>query len=80
MVSLFIVATGALTLKTNSSGSPANTITLVKDEPFLWRTGDGTLRDTAGSAITTDITGLYITNPGAAAVDLKLFALVDPTI
>lgn len=79
--SLFIVADGDLTLETNSGSSPANTITLQANEPFAWATGvDGTLRDTGGTAITTDITGLYVTNAGAAAVTLQFFALVDPTV
>ncbi len=78
--SLFIIAAAALVLKTNSSGSPVNTITLAANQPFAWQAGDGTLRDTAGAAITTDITTLYVTNPEAAIVDLKMFVLTDPTI
>ena len=79
LVSLFIISSAALVIKTNSSGSPANTITLVPDVPFLWQPGDGTLRDTAGVAISTNITSLFVTNPVASIIDLNLYSLVDPT-
>ena len=78
--SFFLVADGALTVETNSGGSPANTITLAANEPFSWVDGDPTLRDTGGTAITTDITALYITNATSGPVKLKIFALVDPTV
>jgi hypothetical protein len=77
---LYIVAAGALTIKTNSSGSPANTITLAADVPFQWILGDNALRDTANAAITTDITALYITNAGEAPVNLQLLSGFDPTV
>lgn len=77
--SIFIIASAALVIKTNSSGSPANTITLTPDVPYLWQIGDGTLRDTAGVTIATNITSLFVTNPAASIVDLTLFSLVDPT-
>lgn len=77
--SLFIVAAAALVIKTNSSGSPANTITLAADQPFIWQIGDGTLRDTAGVTISTNISSLFVTNPVALPIDLQIFALVDPT-
>lgn len=79
--SLYIVADGPLTLKTNSSTEPDNTITLAANDPFVWVTGDPALRDTAGTAITTDITGLYVTNADADnAVLLQIRMLVDPTV
>lgn len=80
--SLFLLSSQPLTVKTNSNGSPANTITLAADRPFRWYVGESTLRDTAGTAITTDITALYLTNdsdPNAAAT-FQLFALLDPTV
>lgn len=79
--SLYIEAVGgALTLKTNSSGSPANTITLADGVPFSWIQNNGALADTSGAAITTDITALYVTNGNAAAVSLKFATLLDPTV
>src|SRR3954463_12891010 len=64
---LYIVSPVALVLKTNSSGSPGNTITLTPGQAFMWMTGDAALRDTAGAAISTDITALYVTNPDTDA-------------
>ena len=77
--SIFLFASAALVIKTNSSGSPANTITLAAGVPFLWQPGDGTLRDTAGVAITTNITSLFVTNPAGSIIDLNGFILIDPT-
>lgn len=76
--SLFIVADAAMTLETNDGGAPVNTITLQANIPFLWIVGDAPLRDTAGGAITTDITGLFVTS--AAGGLLQIRALVDPTV
>jgi hypothetical protein len=77
--SLFISADGALTLKTNSSGSPTNTIALAAGVPFIWASGDAALRDTSGTAM-EDVTTLYVTNAGSTAVVLQLRALHDPTV
>lgn len=79
--SLFIDASGGdLTIKTNSSGSPANTFNVVNGHPFAWCVGDGTLKDTGGTVVSTDVTALYITNASGGAVDLVLRALFDPTV
>ena len=78
--SLFILAAAALVLKTNNSGAPVNTITLAANQPFAWQAGDGDLLDTEGEEITTDVTTLYVTNPVAEAIDLRIFVLTDPTV
>lgn len=77
-VSLFLLSDVALTLKTNSSGSPVNTFTLAAGVPFCWVLGDPPLRDNAGAAVTTDITALYATN--AAIAQLQIRCLFDPTV
>lgn len=70
--SFYIVSDVAMTVKTNSSGSPANTLTLVAGQPYLWVVGD---YDTF--KLTTDVTALYITNTTAGTLDIR--ALVDAT-
>lgn len=78
--SLFIVSDQDIVLETNSGSSPINVITLTANKPFSWATGDGDLLDTAGDAITTDITALYATNAGDDDAVLQFFALLDPTV
>jgi hypothetical protein len=75
---IFIVSDKTMTLETNSGGSPANTITLVANVPFLWTVGGAPLRDTAGVAVTVDITALYVTC-GSTAV-LQIRGIYDPTV
>lgn len=60
--SYFFVADADVTLKTNSSGSPANTITLKAGVPIVFRKsnpGDASL-------FTTDVTAFYLTAVTAA--------------
>jgi hypothetical protein len=75
---LYLRASGGdLTLKTNSSGSPADTITLLDGEPLSWHS-DADQQSPFASG--TDVTALYITNAEAVAVLLDIRAGIDPTI
>lgn len=71
MKSCLIYADGALTIKTNSAGSPQDTITLVAGQAIAWQTGD------AGSApFAGNVSTLFMTNPSTtAAVNVKVAAL-----
>ncbi len=57
-----------LTIKTNSSGSPANTINLVAGEPYVWlkSVGIDTLK------FTTNVTAFYITCVAAARLQARV--------
>jgi type IV secretory pathway VirB9-like protein len=69
--SVMIYADGALTLKTNSSGSPQETITLAAGQEITWQTGDPGSAPFAGN-----VTALFVTNGSStAAVNLKIRAL-----
>lgn len=72
MKSLVISSDVAMTLKTNSSGSPADTINLTANVPIVWHATNG-----FANILTTDVTVLYVTN--TAAGTLKLYALQDVT-
>lgn len=75
--SIYLQATGgSLTLETNSSSSPAATVTLPDGLPVVWTTDSGTTNP-FGS---TDVTALYVTNAGANAVQLEMRILFDPTV
>lgn len=77
--SLFILASAAMTIETNSGSAADNTITLAANVPFAWTNQGGMdLRDTGETAITTDITSLFVTS--SAGGTLKIRALIDPTV
>ena len=61
-----------LTIKTNSSGSPANTLNIVANTPYIWGEGDYN-----ALLLTTDVSKIFVSVPGAAAANLQLLALVD---
>jgi hypothetical protein len=78
---LYLISNLDLVVKTNSSGSPANTFTLYAGVPYMWMEGDSAIRDTAGNAVTVDITAIYVTNAHETAeAQFDLRALVDPTV
>jgi hypothetical protein len=62
-------------IKTNSSGTPDDTITLTHGSPLIWNTE---IQDTLGTAcpLTVDVTtGIFVTN--AAAGDLTVYILYN---
>lgn len=72
--SCYIVASGAMTIETNDSGTPDATITLTADEPVVYYAGQG--QDNPFGA--TDVDALYVTStPGGL---LEIYCLVDPTV
>lgn len=68
------------TVETNSSSSAVNVFTLVAGVPFSWMYGGPALRDTAGTAVTVDITQIFVTVAGATAGTFQAAVLYDPTI
>lgn len=79
--SIFLLSNRDLTIKTNAAAEQDNTIELEANKPFAWQGDDGTLRDTEGTAITVDVTALYITNADEDnTADLDIFTLIDPTV
>jgi hypothetical protein len=62
----------AVTLETNSSSSPSQTIALVANVPNMWIYGGP-----GSNPITVDVTKIYAT--AAAAGTLKIRVLYDPT-
>ncbi len=72
IVSFVLFSTQAITIKTNSSSSPAQTFPLKAGEVITWNQGQ-----TAANPITTTITDLYITNAGATNAGVSLRFLVN---
>ena len=58
--SIFLLSDQNLTLKTNSSGSPANTFTITANVPFVWQYQSGVT-----NPFGTDVTAFYVTNTPA---------------
>ena len=71
--SAFIMASTALSLQTNSAGSPVDTIALAAGIPYIWNTNsyDAFL-------LGTDVTALYCTNVAESLLTIEI--LVDPTV
>lgn len=68
-----------VTVKTNSTGSPANTFALVAKQAIAWDTNQ---LPQYVCPITTDVTKLYVTNAGTKDAVVKFVFLSDitPTI
>ncbi|HEY1603854.1 MAG TPA: hypothetical protein VGG64_29905 [Pirellulales bacterium] len=57
LVSIWLTTDQDLTIKTNSSGSPTNTIALKANVPYHWATDSY-----QSNLLTADVTSLFITN------------------
>lgn len=71
---LLIYSDAAVTIKTNSSSTPDDTLAVPAGKPYVW--ADGMLHTLL---ITADITGLFVTNSSGGAAALRIVALEDPT-
>lgn len=70
---LYIKCSIDATLKTNSTGSPANTLALKADEPVVWWSSA-----IWANPLTTDVTIIYLTTSGSTAYDFHLSGLYTP--
>lgn len=70
------LATGkTMTLKTNSTSTPANTFTLTPASPGIaWHTGGPFT-----NPLTTDVTAIYVTSDDTAARRLRIYVCADVT-
>lgn len=62
-----------ITIKTNSSGAPVDTISLTAGQMFFQRTGDE-------AQFTADVTQMFVTNASGATATLQIIVGVDPTV
>lgn len=74
--SIYILASGVLTLKTNSTSSPGETIVLAANQPVQWSALDAVF---IPNPFSTNVTTLYATNSSGAAVTLQIRGVVDLT-
>lgn len=73
--SLYMVSDAVITVKTNSSGSPQETIALAAGCPLVWNSSDGYF----ACPFSGDVTKLYVTNTSGGAAQLQIRTIVDPT-
>ena len=69
--SLMMWSDQAVTVKTNSSSAPAQTISLVANQMLLFGVGIGLT-----NPFTTDVTALFVTNAGGTNANFKLRVLM----
>lgn len=69
---IYIKSDQAVTLKTNASGAPQETIALAANVPFVWYAGGGIANPFAG-----DVTNTFWTNAGATAANVYVRVLVS---
>lgn len=72
--SIVIASDQAITIKTNSTGAPDNTLNIVAGMPYVWRTGDYN-----ALLLTADVTKLFVTNASGSSATLKIRGNYDPT-
>lgn len=72
---IIIVCSEDATLKTNSSGSPDNTLTLKANEPYIWW-----VNAPWTNVLTVDVTALYLTVAATASTDFLMNVLYNPTV
>ena len=76
MQTAYLWSSRDITIKTNSSGSPAATITLKAGSPLKFKLNGST----ANPFGATDVTALYITNASGQAALVKIYVGIDPTV
>ena len=70
--SILIKASNNATVKTNSSGSPADTITLDAGVPYVWNTDSYETFE-----LGTDVTKIFVTNSAGTDMTFQLMVLSD---
>lgn len=76
MRGFYYICPNATVLKTNSSGSPDNTLTIPANTPVSWQR---ILNAILPNPFTTDITKIFITNSTASATTARLRFSSDQT-
>lgn len=69
---LLITSTQSITIKTNSTSTPSQTLTVAAGQVITWSFGDGTT-----NPLTVDITDFYITNSNLTAALVQMRFLLN---
>lgn len=71
--SIFLVTDGALTIKTNDSGTPDDTFVFTANMPLIWVNGYPTIDGSSQNPFDADVTKMYLTNATGSDVNLSGF-------
>lgn len=77
--SMVLYSDKAVTVKTNSTSAPVDTIAVAAAKQITWNTDSSATVPFGGTAGTTAITKFYVTNGGATAASVKFYCLLDLT-
>ncbi len=69
---LVISSDVALTIKTNNSGAPTDTLSIAAGVPYIWGENDYNAK-----LLTGDVTKLFVTNATAGVAALRILALIN---
>lgn len=72
---LYISSDQDITIETNNSSAPADTLTITANKPLLWYEGYG-----LDNPLGTDVTALYITRAAGDSATVKIRCMVDATV
>lgn len=72
ILSMVLTCDKAVTVKTNSSSTPQETITLAAGQAIVWASDH-----TESAPFSSNITKFFVTNAGSAAARFRFFALVN---
>lgn len=65
-------STQAVTVKTNSSGAPDDTLALTANIPMIWREGDYN-----AIFLSVDVSSIFVTNASGSDATLQVLAIID---
>ena len=71
---IYIVSDQAMLIETNADDGSVDVITLVANQPYIWKTGDYFT-----NLLTTDVTCFYLTNSSGSAAVLDVLVVTDST-
>lgn len=74
VLGIVIHSSQAVTVETNSSSAPDDTLTLIANKAYEWE--ENSYDDLI---LTVDVTKLYLTNAGSSAATFKIRTVTDPT-
>lgn len=70
---VLVISDKDFSLKTNSSGSPADTIAIKAGKPFVWEADTGYF----DNPFTVDVTSIFIDNGAGAVANVQMYFLVN---
>ena len=77
---LYILSDQDLTINTNSTGAPDDTIELIANEPLEWHKFATPGEEYFTNPFTVDVTKMYLTNGSGVEANLTIIVVQDATV